>query len=166
LLYARSMKTLALLQLLLLPIAGVLHEPRSAAADGGAPSAACNPWSANFWGDAVITSQAAADEYACFRRIVGSLTLIQSGPKLIVMPKLRGILGNLRVVFPRLDGRLDPHHALQSMLPALDEIRGDVELQYARADQLGQTSTHGEVRLALPGSAIVPLRAAAVSSER
>jgi hypothetical protein len=127
------MKALALLQLLLLPLAGLLQDALPAAADGGSPSAQCNPWSANYWGDAVITSQAAADEYGCFRRIVGSLTLIQSGPKLIVMPELRGVIRDLRVVFPRLEGRLDSQQrTLQAMLPALEEVRGDVELRYAR----------------------------------
>jgi hypothetical protein len=126
------MKSLVILQLLLLPAAGLSQSALPAAADGGAPSALCNPWSANYWGDAVITNQAAADEYACFRRIVGSLTLIQSGPELIVMPKLRGVIGDLHIVFPRISGRLESHHAVQAMLPALEEIRGDVELRYAR----------------------------------
>lgn len=100
----------------------------------------CNPWSANYWGDALITSQAAADEYACFRRIVGSLTVVQSGPKLIVLPKLRGILGDLRVVFPRLEGRLELQQALAAMLPELEEIRGDVELQYTRGELPGSVA--------------------------
>lgn len=106
----------------------------AAAADGGSPSAACNPWSANYWGDAVITSQAAADEYACFRRIVGSLTLIQSGPELIVMPELRGVLGNLRVVFAGSQAQLGPHQAVQAMLPALEELRGEAMLHYTRVE--------------------------------
>jgi len=122
------MKALALL----LPLAVLLQDTLPAAADGGSPSAECIPWSANYWGAAVITSQAAADEYGCFLRIVGSLTLIQSGPQLIVMPELRGVIGDLRVVFPRRQGPLDSQRTLQAMLPALEEVRGDVELRYAR----------------------------------
>ena len=152
--------------LLLLPLLFVI-DAAPAAAESGAPSALCNPWSANYWGDALITSQAAADEYACFRRIVGSVTVVQSGPKPIVLPKLRGILGDLRVVFPRLDGRLEPQQeVLAAMLPELEEIRGDVELEYTRGERLGQAGTQGEIRLALPGRAIVPANVAAISSKR
>src|ERR1700741_3238584 len=95
------MKTIALPQLLLLPLASLLNDvPRSAAQETrDKPSAACSPWSANYWGDARITTQAEANEYLCFRRVVGSLTLIESGGEPIVMPKLQGVIGDLRIVF-------------------------------------------------------------------
>src|SRR3954464_14135673 len=93
------MKTIALLQLFLLPLACLLQDVPLTAAQEAKPSAECNPWSANYWGDLRISTQAEADELACFRRIVGSLTLIQTSAKPIVLSKLHGVVGDLRIVF-------------------------------------------------------------------
>jgi hypothetical protein len=52
------------------------------------------------------------------------------------MPKLLGIFGDLRIVFAQNTGRVPPPQALHTMLPALEEVRGDVELRYTRSDTL------------------------------
>jgi hypothetical protein len=154
------MKTLALLQLLLLPIAGLLHDVPNLAAQDTKPSALCSPWSANYWGDARITSQAEADEYACFRRIVGSLIVVQSSGKPIAMPKLHGVTGDLRIVFSaasELELR-EPSHAFAQILPALEAVTGNVDLEFARGEStlqsvlvphaLGNVAVRGKIRVA------------------
>jgi hypothetical protein len=155
------MKKLALLQLLLLPVAGLLNDVPNLAAQDTKPSAACNPWSANYWGDARITSQAEADEYACFRRIVGSVTLIQSSEKLIVLPKLHGVAGDLRIVFSAVTRERElrePRRALAQMMPLLEDVTGNVDLEYARGESalrsvlvphsLGTVAVRGKIRVA------------------
>ncbi len=122
------------------------------------PSAACNPWSANYWGDVVIRSQADADELACFRRVVGSLTVIETDAP-IVLSKLHGIVGNLRIVFPGRQERAasrDSGQLLSTMLPVLSEVTGDVELELPafqsrvrEALGIGRMIVRGEVRVAI-----------------
>jgi hypothetical protein len=179
-----AMKKLALLQLLLLPLAGFLHDVHGAAAlqstpaaVGGEasaapavkttataaaqkPSAACTPWTPNFWGDVRIASQVDADEYACFRRIVGSVTLVQSKDAPIVLPKLHGVVGDLRIAFTNVKREKplhDPSRALAEILPMLEDVTGNVELEYARGDAAlhtvlprgyGKVAVRGEFRVA------------------
>jgi hypothetical protein len=170
------MKKLALLQLLLLPIAGLLNDVPNLAAQDTKPSALCSPWSANYWGDARITSQAEADEYACFRRIVGSLTLIQSSERPIVMRKLHGVAGDLRIVFSAATGERElrePSHALAQIMPALEDVTGNVELEFARGDSalhsvlephaLGTVAVRGKVRVAFRRVEVETASAAAIS---
>ena len=101
-------------------------------AQAAKPSASCNPWSANFRGEVRIASQAEADEYTCFRRIIGSLTVVQSTATPIVMPKLRGVIGDLRIVFATLPDRTerDPAHVLERLMPMLESVSGHVMLEY------------------------------------
>ena len=130
------MRTLTILQLLLLPLATLIHESSAAFAQTAPkpnPSAQCNPWSTSYWGDAVIESQADADEFACFRRIVGKVTLIPSSEAPFVLPTLHGIVGSMRVAFPRTATR-EAAATLAAMLPALREVTGEVELQYTGVD--------------------------------
>lgn len=131
------MKTIALLQLLLLPLACLLHEVPVTAAQDTKPSAECNPWSANYWGDVRISTQAEADEYACFRRIVGSVTLIETTAKPILLPKLYGVVGDLRIVFSNaaIGSEREPSRVLARIMPMLEHVSGHIALEY-RADSL------------------------------
>ena len=133
------MKKLALIQLLLLPITGIVYDVTAVAADGGAqsppPSAACNPWSLNYWGDVTVTTQAEADEYSCFRRIVGSLTVVHSSAAPIRLPKMRAVLGDLKVVFRQPITSLDRAQALHVVLSSLEDVSGTTTLSYPRDDR-------------------------------
>lgn len=100
------------------------------------PSAYCNAWSANYWGNARVTSQADADEFACFRRVVGNLTVVQASATPIVMPQLRGVVGNLHIVFASEQDVRDPRSALAQMLPLLESITGHVTIEYMRGAAL------------------------------
>jgi hypothetical protein len=107
------------------------------------PSAACNPWSANYWGDIRITTQVEADELACFRRVVGRLTLVQASATPIALPKLRGVVGDLHVVFasPQPQHTVsDPRRELEQMLPFLEGVSGRVTLEYIRGESLLPTA--------------------------
>ena len=150
-----------MLQLGLVAIAGVVHIVDPARADDRPnPSAACNPWSANYWGDVVIRSQAEADEYACFRRVVGAVKLVQSNDAPFVLPQLQGVVGSVEIVLSRGPARghaLAAAAAITKMLPALREVSGDLELEYEGAGDDGLAAVlgldallvRGDVRLAL-----------------
>jgi hypothetical protein len=143
------MKTIALLQLLLLPLACLLHDVPTTAAQESKLSADCNPWSANYWGDVRISTQSQADELSCFRRIVGSVTLIQTLAKPIVLPKLHGVVGDLRIVFSTAatGSAREPRHVLAQILPMLENVSGHISLEY-RSDSLLPSAAVSVVDLA------------------
>lgn len=132
------MKPPTLLLLLLLPMLLVSYVPVTAAQDFKL-SADCNPWSSNYWGDVRITSQTEADQLACFSRIMGSVTLVQSDSKPIVLPHLRGIIGDLRIVLAMAPSDADqpPRRMLKLVFPKIEEVRGHISLEY-RASSLAR----------------------------
>lgn len=107
------------------------------------PSATCDPWSSNYWGDTRITTQAEADELGGFRRVVGTLTLVQASATPIVVPKLRRVVGDLHVVFAsgvREQVVRDPGRELAQMLPLLEGVTGRVTLEVVRGEALLPTA--------------------------
>ena len=79
----------------------------------------------DFRGDVVIHSQAQADKYQCYRRILGSLTIVQPRMGTIRLPKLRAVQGDVRIVH-----RAGQHdQILSACVPELREIGGRVELE-------------------------------------
>jgi len=132
------------LALYVLALALVLAYVPNTVAEDLKPSAACNPWSTNYWGDILITTQAEADELACFRRVVGHLTLVQASATPIVVPKLRSVVGDLHVVFASAAARgqmvRDPGRELAQMMPLLEGVSGRVTLEYVRGNSLLPTA--------------------------
>ena len=171
------MKKLALLHMLLLPLAGLLQDVDSARANEHVTAAAsgesratasppaepitdagCNPWSANYWGDLTIDTPQAADRFACYRRVVGSLTIAAAGSEPIALPNLRAVLGDLRMELSgAAQGRGEPARALGAALPSLREVLGDVELVYPRetAAPSDAVSELGLSRIAVRGDVSV-----------
>lgn len=129
----------------ILSLAFVLGYAPGITAEELKPSAYCNAWSANYWGNARVTSQAEADEFACFRRVVGNLTIVQASAAPLVMPQLRGVVGDLHIVFASNHDVRDPRSALAQMLPLLEGVTGHVTIEYIR------------------GAALLPLAAAQIS---
>lgn len=126
------MKTLVLFQMLLLPLASFAHDAQPTivqvqAAQDAADLAgrACTPFSVSYRGDVVIHSQAQADNYQCYRRILGSLRIVQPSMGTIRLPKLRAVQGDVHIVH-----RAGQHdRILAACLPELREIGGRVELE-------------------------------------
>jgi hypothetical protein len=127
-----TMKTLVLFQMLLLPLASLAQDAQPTivqiqAAQDAADLAgrACSPFSVSYRGDVVIHTQAQADKYQCYRRILGSLTIVQPGLGTIRLPKLRAVNGDVHIVH-----RAGQHdQILAACLPELREIGGRVELE-------------------------------------
>lgn len=127
------MKTLALLHMLLLPLASLAPEAeipmlahvRAAEDATDAAARACGPYAGSRAGDVVISSQAQAAKSRWSRRLLGAPTVVQPGHSTTRLPKLRSVPSDLPTVHP--GGQRA--QILDACVPSLGEVGSRVALE-------------------------------------